>query len=137
MWSLNFRPAVADLGGTAAPALDIVPTLNQCVGAHRALRRLVRAYHIAGVGIMVLALGACADHPQPAPGIEQPAPPKPDPTLCAAIEPAPPVAGGILQPVTPEQQDAVSAFLRGEADLFSWGGRGWKRAELAKTTLCH
>jgi len=84
----------------------------------------------AALGVVALALTACASA-QPPPPIANP-----DPRICAAIEAAPPIQGGIVQPVTQEQEDAVTAFLRGEADLFSWGGRGWTRAEIAKSQYC-
>ncbi len=78
-----------------------------------------------------ILLTSCASAPQPPPPIA-----KPDPRICAPIEPAPPIQGGIVQPVTQEQVDAVTEFLRGSADLWFWGNRGWARAELAKTQYC-
>lgn len=91
----------------------------------------IRLALAALASVASLALAACASAPQPPPPIA-----KPDPRICAPIEDPPPIQGGIVQPVTQEQVDAVTEFLRGEADLFSWGGRGWTRAELAKSAYC-
>lgn len=95
----------------------------------------IRALAIS-VTLASLSLAACADHPKPAPGVEQPKPPAPDPRLCTPIEPAPAVQGGLIQPVTQEQRDAVQAFLNGELDLWGWGVRGWGRAKIAKDAYC-
>lgn len=91
--------------------------------------------HLA-LAFVALALAACADHPGPAPGVEQPAPRAADARLCADLEPAPPVAGGLVQPVTQAQRDAVQAFLNGELDLWAWGKRGWSRAAIARSQYC-
>jgi hypothetical protein len=93
---------------------------------YKALRHFVL---IAAFGIMLT--GCAHDRATIPPPLA-----KPDPRICAPIEAPPPIQGGIVQPVTQEQVDAVTEFLRGEADLFSWGGRGWTRAELAKTRYC-
>lgn len=85
--------------------------------------------HVAATCI-VFALVGCA-HTSPPPPIANP-----DPRICAAIEAAPPIQGGIVQPVTQEQEDAVTAFLRGEAELWGYAGRGWFRAGLAKDQYC-
>jgi hypothetical protein len=86
---------------------------------------------VAGVALLV-GLTACAhDNTVPPPPLA-----KPDPRICAPLEDPPPIQGGIVQPTTQEQVDAVTEFLRGEADLFSWGGRGWTRAGLARQNYC-
>lgn len=83
--------------------------------------------------VATTVLSACATNDDPPPPKPTPAP---DPRICAPLESPPPIQGGIVQPVTQEQVDAVTEFLRGEADLFSWGGRGWTRAGLAKDRYC-
>lgn len=95
----------------------------------------MRVDHIAGVGIMILALTACASDPKPAPAI-QPRPAAPDPRICDDIEPEPELVGGLPQPVTPEERDAVQAFFKGERDLLFWGRHGWLRATLARDQYC-
>lgn len=87
---------------------------------------------VISLAALLLSLAACAHDDVTVP------PPlaKPDPRLCAPIEAPPSIQGGIVQPVTQEQADAVTEFLRGEADLWFWGNRGWGRASLAKDQLC-
>jgi hypothetical protein len=101
-----------------------------------------RVYHIADLGKMIARLGAlciicnlltaCAHDNT----IPPPSPAPPDPRICAPLEDPPPIQGGIVQPTTQEQVDAVTEFLRGEADLWSYAGRGWFRAGLAKQQYC-
>jgi len=67
--------------------------------------------------------------------VEQPAPPKPDPRLCAALKPEPPARGGIVAPATPEEKAATAEFLTGEAEARAWGREGWARAALAVALL--
>lgn len=87
------------------------------------------------LAVFTLALTACASTPKPPP-IEQPAAKAVDPRLCAAIEPEPDIAGGIVQPVTDVEREAVARFLDAELDVRSWGVRGWSRADLARKALC-
>lgn len=56
-----------------------------------------------------------------------------DPRLTAPVKPEPPVAGSIVQPVTPQERAATGAFLTGEATAREWGREGWDRAALAAT----
>lgn len=88
---------------------------------------------VKGIAIVAtLAVTACAhDNTVPPPPLA-----KPDPRICAPLEAPPPIQGGIVQPTTQEQVDAVQEFLRGSADLWFWGNRGWSRAALARQNYC-
>ena len=56
-----------------------------------------------------------------------------DPRVTAAPEPEPPVAGGIVEPATPQEREAVSTFLSVEAQARAWGREGWARAGVARS----
>jgi hypothetical protein len=60
----------------------------------------------------------------------------PDPRLCQPIKPEPPVQGGLVAPVTDQEQADLAAFLTGEAAARDWGRQGWDRARIARLT-CH
>lgn len=84
-------------------------------------------------GGAAIALTACASGPVKSPG---PAPQAADPRICAALEPEPDVAGGIVQPVNDVERDAIEEFLSGEFDARAWGRRGWHRAAISRETYC-
>lgn len=108
--------------------------IRKCRFAWHFMRQTLIVQGVAA-GSAILLLAACAHDNQPGP-ITQPAAKAPDPRLCADIEDPPELAGGIVQPVTQAQRDAVQAFLNGELDLWAWGKRGWGRAALAKDAYC-
>lgn len=83
--------------------------------------------------IVLAGCGTLAYQPEPA---NSPSAEGPDPRICADLEDAPDVAGGILQATTQAERDAIQAFLNGEMDLFHWGQRGWTRAEIAMAQYC-
>lgn len=78
----------------------------------------------------LLILAACAKpSPLPPPVID---PVRPDPRLCAQIEPEPPVAGSIIAPVTEAEREAVRDHLTSDAEARAWGRRGWERVAIAR-----
>lgn len=84
-----------------------------------------------------LTLASCAKPSGPEAGpIEPPAPPAPDPRLCAPVPPEPPVEGSIIAPATAEEAEAVRRFLNGEAVARAWGRDLEGRARLTVDTVC-
>jgi len=78
-------------------------------------------------------LSACATRsPPPTEAIAAPAPLACDPRLVAPLPDEPPVRGGLVQPSTLEEREAVAAFLTGEAEARAWGREGWARAAEAR-----
>lgn len=77
-------------------------------------------------------LSACATRSPRA--VEPPPPPSEacDPRLTAPLAVEPEVRGGVVQPVTSEERQALEAFLTSEAEARAWGREGWARAELAR-----
>jgi hypothetical protein len=72
----------------------------------------------------------------PLPAVDQPKPKAANPQICADLVSEPPPAGAIVQPETPDEDLAVSAFLAGEAAARDWGRQGWTRAAIAKAQDC-
>lgn len=86
--------------------------------------------------VAALVLTGCVSVPTSEPAPPAKPAPAPDPIICADIEPAPALRGGIPQPTTPEAIDAVRDFFRGSAELWGWANRGWFRAKVAKDQFC-
>lgn len=100
------------------------------------MRRLSTTALVISGALICVSLTACAGPRVKRGPATPPAPLAADPRICADIEPAPAVAGGLVQPVTQEQRDAVQAFLHGELELWSWGSRGWERARISRDAYC-
>ena len=81
-------------------------------------------------------LAACAT--PSAPPASEPAPPAPDPRICAAVEqpPALPPAASLVAPVTDAERAAESAFLNWVSDLIGNAKANTDRVTLAKSSYC-
>lgn len=111
---------------------------NRKIDAHRTAESLFVGLFIAiGLFALGLLLSGCGGIPKDPPAAPTPAPKRPPPALCQPIEPEPDVAGGIVQPITPEERDLTARFLQAELSSRLWGRRGWDRAAQARDHLCH
>lgn len=81
----------------------------------------------------MLTLTSCATHSEPPPA-EQPKPLRCDVRVSADLQKKPqqPAGATIVQPVTPEEQQATEAFLSWVAALGDWGDLMAHRAMIAR-----
>lgn len=77
----------------------------------------------AVLGAISLALMSCATPSSPT---------LLPPSVCVETQPEPLIEGGLVQAVTPEEQEAQATFLQSVAAILDWGRTGWDRAETAK-----
>lgn len=82
----------------------------------------------------LLTLMACAERSS-LPAVDQPAPLRPDPLVCAAVPKRPelPKSASVVQPdPATAEASATAAFLNWISDLVAWGDGLAHRAEVAR-----